>query len=145
MSDLWKNRWSHSSHRYGLTDIMARTFRSKIPLRFDRWIRLPWHRGQFSIAILLLTHLWRCYPPPEQRRSAVSFCTLIIGRGGCRFPPAQNAARHRAIELFQPDSTQKRVPMVESAFRERPPCPMACNCFISHGEDCFNATRACMD
>jgi hypothetical protein len=55
-TDLWKNRWSHRSHRYGLTDIMARTIRSKIPLRFDRWIRLLWHCGQFSIAILLLTY-----------------------------------------------------------------------------------------
>jgi hypothetical protein len=57
-TDLWKNRWSHKSHRYGLTDIIARIFRSKIPFRFDRWNRLLWHCGQSSIAILLLTRLW---------------------------------------------------------------------------------------
>lgn len=60
---------------------MLRTFRSKIPLRFDRWIRLVWQSGQFSIANLLLTHLERRYPPTEQLPRLSRFAQ-VIGLGG---------------------------------------------------------------
>src|SRR5271165_3396729 len=55
--DQRKNRWSHPSHRNGLTKSMGRILRSMIPLRLDRRMCSLWHHGQFIITILLMREL----------------------------------------------------------------------------------------
>jgi len=51
-NDRRKNRVSHLSQRNGLTKIMARIALSKIPVRFERWIRLLRQWGQIIIRTL---------------------------------------------------------------------------------------------